>query len=222
MARAGESRMVRVWDVPTRIVHWAMAVLIPFSWWTAEHDQMDRHRLSGYVLLGLLIFRLIWGVAGGTTARFADFVRGPRGVLRYLREGGTPAPLGHNPLGGWSVVAMLLVLAGQIGLGLFAVDEDGIESGPLSYLVDFDTGRALAGIHHKLFWVLVALIALHILAILFYLVVRRRNLVTAMISGRARAEAADGALRPAPLWRFAVAALVAAALAWFVASGLRL
>lgn len=218
----GEGGSVRVWDVPTRIVHWAIAVLIPFSWWTAEHDQMDRHRLSGYVLLGLLVFRLIWGVAGGTTARFGNFVRGPRAVLRYLREGGTAAPLGHNPLGGWSVIAMLLVLAAQIGLGLFAVDEDGIESGPLSYLVSFDTGRALAEIHHKLFWVLVALIALHILAILFYLVVRRRNLVAAMVSGRARAGGAEGALRTAPLWRFGLAASIAAALAWFVASGLRL
>lgn len=221
MARGGESRLVRVWDVPTRIVHWAIAVLIPFSWWTAEHDQMDRHRLSGYVLLGLLLFRLIWGVAGGTTARFGNFVRGPRVILRYLRRGGTAAPLGHNPLGGWSVVAMLAVLAGQIALGLFAVDEDGIESGPLSYLVSFDTGRALAEVHHKLFWVLVALIALHVLAILFYLVVKRRNLVTAMISGRARTEGMEGELRTAPLWRFIGVALIAAALAWFVASGLR-
>jgi cytochrome b len=212
---------VRIWDAPTRIVHWAMALLIPLSWWTASHDQMDRHRLCGYALLGLLLFRRIWGVAGSATARFAGFVRGPVTVYGYAR-GRVAAGIGHNPLGAWSIVAMLAALAAQIGLGLFAVDEDGLESGPLSYLVSFDTGRWAAGLHHKIFWVIVALIALHIGAILFYLVARRRNLVAPMVTGRSREIAAEQAPAMAPWWRALVVILAAALAAWFVSRGLKL
>jgi cytochrome b len=216
-----ERAPVRVWDAPTRLVHWAMALLIPYSWWTATHDQLERHRLSGFILLGLLLFRLIWGAIGSAPSRFASFVRGPGAVLRYWRGQSGPAPLGHNPIGGWSILAMLAVIAAQIGLGLFAVDEDGLESGPLSYLVDFDTARRIAGIHHQLIWAIVALVALHIAAILFYLL-RGRNLTPAMITGRTRAATDAEAPAMAPLWRAVLAAILAAAIAWFVASGLRL
>ncbi|MEA3004704.1 MAG: hypothetical protein QOH81_3492 [Sphingomonadales bacterium] len=216
-----ERAPVRVWDAPTRLVHWAMALLIPYSWWTATHDQLERHRLSGYILLGLLLFRLIWGAIGSAPSRFASFVRGPGVVLRYWRGKSGPAPLGHNPIGGWSILAMLAVIAAQIGLGLFAVDEDGLESGPLSYLVDFDTARWIAGIHHTLLWAIVALVALHIAAILFYLV-RGRNLTPAMITGRTRAAPDADPPVMAPLWRAIVATAIAAAISWFVASGLRI
>jgi cytochrome b len=207
---------VPVWDAPTRIVHWAIALLIPFSWWTATHDQLERHRASGYCLLGLLLFRLIWGFAGSETARFARFVKGPRAILAHLRGMGREA-IGHNPLGALSILAMLAALALQIGLGLFAVDEDGIESGPLSYRVSFDTGRWAAGLHHKIFWGIVALAALHVAAILFYALARRRNLVTPMLTGRAEIEGEPPAM--APWWRAAVVAAVAGGLAWFVAWG---
>ena len=180
----------RLWDLPTRLVHWSFLLLIPYAWWTATHDQLERHRLVGYILLGLILFRLIWGFAGSAPSRFASFVRGPRAVLRYVRGESGPAAPGHNPLGGWNVIAMLLAISAQITLGLFAVDEDGLESGPLSDRLDFDTSRALALIHHKLFWVIVALIALHIGAILVYLL-RGRNLTPAMVTGRTRAEARE-------------------------------
>jgi cytochrome b len=110
----------------------------------------------------------------------------------------------------------------QVGLGLFAVDEDGIESGPLSHLVDFDTGRILAERHHQLFNLLLALIALHIGAILFYALVKRRNLVSAMITGHAPVQETVTPLRFAGWARAAIVALIAAAIAWFVANGLRL
>jgi cytochrome b len=212
-------RKVLVWDLPTRLVHWAMAALIPWSWWTAHSDQLERHRLSGYLLLGLLIFRLIWGFAGSETARFASFVRGPAAIRRYLRGEAVPGA-GHNPLGAVSVLALLAALAGQIGLGLFAVDEDGIESGPLSSLVSFDTARTAAAIHHKAFWVLVALIAVHIAAVLFYLFRKGRNLIVPMITGRASVEA--GEPRFAHWWLATICATFAGAAAWFVASGLKL
>jgi cytochrome b len=220
MSEEPPSVRIRVWDAPTRLVHWAMALLIPYSWWTATHDQLERHRLSGYVLLGLILFRLIWGFAGSAPSRFASFVRGPGAVLRYLRGDSGPARPGHNPIGGWSVVAMLAAIAAQIALGLFAVDEDELEPGPLSDRIGFDTSRALAHIHHKMFWVIVALIALHVAAIIFYRW-RGRKLVAAMITGSMTADAEVEAPAMAPLWRAFVAAGVAAALAWFVASGLR-
>jgi cytochrome b len=198
-----------------------MAVLIPFSWWTATHDQLERHRACGYALLGLLLFRLAWGFAGGAPSRFASFVRGPGTVLHYVRGRMAAAP-GHNPLGGWSVLAMLAALAAQIALGLIAVDEDGLESGPLSYRVSFETGRWAAKLHHKLFWVIVALVVLHLAAILFHALVKRRNLTAAMITGRAALPEAAEPPAMAPWWRAAALALVAGLAAWFVSLGLRL
>jgi cytochrome b len=210
----------RVWDLPTRLVHWLLAALIPFSWWAAHSDHLPWHRLSGYTILGLLTFRLIWGFAGSPTARFAGFLKGPRAVIAYLR-GSAVAAVGHNPLGGWSVAAMLTVLAGQVGLGLFSVDEDALEPGPLSHFVSFDTGRAIAHLHHRLFWVLAGLIVLHLGAIAFY-ALRKQNLVGPMITGEA--EAPPGADVPplAAPWRILPAALAAAAVAWFVAHGLKI
>jgi cytochrome b len=157
---------VRLWDAPTRIFHWSLVVLILVSWLTAG-KQMDVHRLSGYAVLGLVVFRLWWGVAGGSTARFASFLKGPKATLAYVRGMGARKAsdlAGHNPVGAWSVVLMILVLAAQVTLGLFAVDIDGIESGPLSDLVDFDTGRAMAEAHELTFRILQALIVLHLAA----------------------------------------------------------
>jgi len=209
----------RVWDLPVRLVHWVLAALIPFSWWAAKSDHLPWHRLSGYTILGLLVFRLIWGVAGSSTARFGAFLKGPRAVAAYLRGEGAPAA-GHNPLGGWSVAAMLVVLATQVGLGLFSVDEDGLEAGPLAKFVSFDTGRAIAHIHHLVFWALAGLVALHLGAIGVY-AIRGRNLLKPMITGDA--ELAPGAEAPglAAPWRLAAACAAAAALAWFVAHGLK-
>lgn len=210
---------VALWDLPTRLVHWALVLLIPFSWWSAEEHHMDWHRWSGYAVLGLLLFRLIWGVVGSSSARFADFVRGPRAVIAYAR-GRDGKPLGHNPLGGWSVVALLVVLVAQVSLGLFAVDTDGLESGPLSHWVSFDGGRAAAEVHENMFNILVALVALHVAAVLFYLFVRRDNLIAAMLTGVKTVDTAPNrAPTIAPLGRALVVALVAGAIAWWVSRG---
>ncbi len=220
-ARGPQTRVfAKVWDIPTRATHWLIALLIPLSWWAAKSDHLPWHRLSGYTILGLLVFRLIWGFAGSPTAQFRQFLAGPRGIAAYLR-GASPARVGHNPLGGWSVFAMLSVLATQVGLGLFSIDEDSLEPGPLSNFVSFDTGRAIAHLHHRLFWVLVALIALHLTAIAAY-GWRKKNLVRPMITGSAEVE--PGVTPPplAPLWRALPAAFVAAAAAWVVAHGFKL
>jgi cytochrome b len=212
---------VRVWDGATRLFHWLLLALVCFSWGSAEYGKMDLHRQSGSLLLGLVIFRLIWGFIGGSTARFGNFLRSPARVLGYLRsDGNGPRAPGHNPVGGYSVLAMLLLLMVQIGTGLFAVDIDGLESGPLSYLVSFDQGRTAAGIHELSFTLLQIVVAVHILAVLFYLVVRKRNLIAPMITGTdTQIDTTSGALVPASWARLAVAIAISSALAWFTSNG---
>ncbi|NBU29800.1 MAG: Ni/Fe-hydrogenase 1 b-type cytochrome subunit [Caulobacteraceae bacterium] len=191
---------MKVWDLPIRLFHWLLAALIVFSWW-AHEDHLDWHRLSGFAIAGLLVFRLWWGLAGSSTARFSGFLKSPAGVLAYLR--GAAAGLGHNPLGGWSVVAMLATLTLQVGLGLFAIDQDGFESGPLSRFVDFETGRLAAAGHGLVFNLLVGLIVLHLLAIGWY-GVRRKNLVGPMITGRTAPADGGPDLQPAPAWKLLI------------------
>jgi len=217
---------VRIWDSATRLVHWSMVVLVATSWWTAENGELEYHRYSGYALLGLLVFRLYWGFAGSSTARFAEFVRGPRAIWAYLKQ--LPSRVsdhsistpGHNPLGALSVLALLALMIGQVTLGLFAVDVDGIESGPLSHMVSFDTGRTLAELHETLFNVLLFFIGLHIAAVLFYLIYKRDNLIAAMIHGRRRVSHRESAAPSfASLPRLVVGVILAGVVVWVVARG---
>jgi cytochrome b len=211
---------VRVWDLPTRLVHWLLVAGIAISWWTGETGRLEWHRWSGYGLLGLVLFRIYWGFFGSSTARFARFVRGPRTVLAYLRGAWQAVP-GHNPLGALSVVALLALLFTQILLGLFAVDVDGIESGPLSEFVSFAAGRSAADWHGTLFNVLLWLIALHIAAILYYGFAKQQNLAGAMLHGEREFPAAHPALQHASAPRLIAGILLAALLTWLVARAFR-
>jgi cytochrome b len=211
---------VRVWDLPTRLVHWLLVAGIAISWWTGETGRLEWHRWSGYGLTGLVLFRIYWGFFGASTARFGGFVRGPRAVLAYVRGTWETMP-GHNPLGALSVVALLALLATQIVLGLFAVDVDGIESGPLSEFVSFDTGRAAAEWHGALFDILLWLIALHIAAILYYGLVRKQNLAGAMLHGEREFPAAVPAVQHASAVRLVVGIVLAALLTWMVTRAFR-
>jgi len=207
---------IRVWDVPTRLAHWLVVLLVAFSWWTAETARMEWHRWGGYALLGLVIFRIYWGLAGSSTAKFSEFVRGPRAIANYLRGGWAAAP-GHNPLGALSVVTLLALLAAQVVLGLFAVDVDGLESGPLSTYVSFEAGRAAAGWHETTFNVLLGLIALHVVAVGYYVLFRKQALVAAMVHGkRAYPEPQPPSMRSASLLRLLIGVVLAAALTWMV------
>jgi cytochrome b len=207
---------VRVWDVPTRLVHWLIVLLVAASWWTGETGRMDYHRYGGYALLGLVGFRLYWGFFGSSTARFRQFVRGPRVVWTYLRGQWATAP-GHNPIGALSVLALLALLFTQVVLGLFAVDIDGIESGPLSTYVSFETGRRCAGLHHLVFNLLLLVIVVHLVAVLFYLLVKKQNLVGAMFHGK-RSYEVDPAepVRFASARRLIVGIALAAVFTWMV------
>lgn len=200
----------KVWDLPTRLVHWLFVFCVAFSWWSVENKQMEWHVWSGLTLLGLLVFRIYWGFAGPETARFSHFVKGPATVLGYLGKLFKPnyrAAFGHNPLGALSVVALLLALVTQVGLGLFATDTDYLYSGPLNHLVDGDTADDLTDWHEDFFNVLLALIGLHLAAIAFYLVAKRINLIGPMLTGRRRAENVEGpatGIAPVPLWRLLI------------------
>jgi cytochrome b len=214
----------RLWDGPTRLFHWLIVVLVGAAWYTAETGNLEWHRWCGYGVLGLVVFRLYWGVFGAESARFSSFVKGPGATLAYMGTLGSRKPSharGHNPLGAWSVVAILVLLAAEVGFGLFAVDVDGIESGPLSNFVDFDTGRLLAKLHHWTFTGLQILVVLHVAAVIFYLAYKRENLIGAMITGR-RNFPIDPKLRFAPWWTLILGVVIAAAVAWFVAKGLKI
>jgi cytochrome b len=199
-------RQIRIWDLPTRLFHWGVVVLIGLAWWSVSTHQLGLHRLFGAAIAGLLVFRLWWGLFGGSTARFSHFLRGPRAVAGYARGlfgHAEPSP-GHNPMGGWSVALLLLLMAAIVGAGLFAGDVDGLESGPLAGLVDYDTGRLAAHWHDLLFDGLKVLVGVHLLAIGFYAVIKRENLVRAMIDGRKPVADSDAELRPARLWALLV------------------
>lgn len=213
-----------VWDVPTRLFHWSLVILIVVAWLTAE-KQMTIHRGAGYAVLGLLAFRVWWGLAGGSTARFSDFVRGPGAVSAYLkasREGTEGEHAGHNPLGALSVLALLGVVAVQVILGLFAIDEDGFEGGPLSDRIDFDLARQIAEWHELAFRVLQGLVVLHLAAIVFYAVRKRQDLVRPMITGFRRFKGPVQGLVRAPLWSLVVGVLVALAVGFAASRGFRL
>lgn len=211
---------VRVWDAPVRLIHWSMVALVAFSWWTAENNNLEWHRYSGYALLGLLVFRVYWGFFGSETARFANFVKGPRAVWSYVRGASGDARPGHNPLGALSVILLLLLLIAQVTLGLFAVDVDGIESGPLSHLVSFDTGRACAEVHETLFNVLLAVIGLHIVAVLYYLLFRRQNLIATMIHGGRDIPAGTANSLARLSWpKLLIGLILASIVVWYISRG---
>jgi cytochrome b len=213
---------VKLWDLPVRLVHWSFVALLPGLWWTAENGQMETHIQLGMVMLILVVFRILWGLFGSSTARFASFVRGPIAVGRYLRglfgKEGQPI-VGHNPLGALSVVALLLLLGAQTLLGLFASDTDGLYYGPLNSLVGYDAAETLTDWHHLGFNVIVAVVILHVLAIAFYLTVKRDNLVTPMITGRKRYAGPVTHPRIAPIWRAALCLFVAWAIGGWIWSG---
>ena len=216
--RSDDGQQVAVWDLPTRLFHWSIVVLIGFSWWSSENAFEPWHFWSGFALLFLLLFRLLWGLVGSSTARFASFVRGPVQVFRYLRTGHWPLA-GHSPLGALSVVALLLSMAVQVATGLIQIDTDDFVEGPLSSLVSFETAEAAHDVHELNFNLLLALIALHVVAIFYYRFVAGKKLVGPMITGRARLDPGVEPMRGAPPSRAVLCALAAAAITGWIVAG---
>ena len=192
----GQTIQVLVWDLPIRLFHWLLVICVILSFVSGNigGNAMEYHMLGGYAILALLIFRFTWGFVGSRTARFSSFVKGPATVFSYARMLLKKRPetifLGHNPLGGWSIVAMLLVLFMQVVTGLFANDDILVE-GPLYGWVSKETSDLLTLIHLINRYLLVALIAIHILAVFFYYFFKRENLIQPMITGRKCGHATD-------------------------------
>jgi cytochrome b len=174
----------RIWDLPTRLFHGLLALAVTGVLVTGWTGVMDWHFRLGYAVLALLLFRFAWGFVGGRWSRFAAFVHGPRSVVAYLRGQAHPDHLiGHSPLGALSVFAMLAVLVLQVATGLVA-DDAITYAGPLAHTVSGAVGGVATGWHAEWGkWVVVALIALHLAAVLYYAVVRRHRLVVPMITG---------------------------------------
>ena len=208
-----------VWDLPTRLFHWVLAALIGFSWWSAEEEKLDWHMWSGYAVMTLIIFRLLWGLVGSSTARFANFVRGPSAVLAYLRDSNGWRAIGHSPIGALSVVALLGLTILQVATGLFNADDDGLVEGPLAPLVSFDVADAAHDLHELVFNVLLVFIAIHVAAILFYRLVQGKKLLAAMISGRAALDPGVEPMRPGRGWVAIVCLLVALAITRWIIGG---
>jgi len=178
----------RVWDLPTRLFHWTLALTVVGSVVSAKvgGNAMVWHFRLGFFVLALIAFRLLWGVLGGRWSRFASFIYAPGTVLRYLR-GQTRADehldVGHTPLGSFSVLALLGLLALQVATGLVADDEIA-NIGPLNRFVSSATASQATGWHKEYgSWILITLVVLHVVAVLFYLLKKRHNLIRPMLSG---------------------------------------
>jgi cytochrome b len=179
---------VRIWDLPTRAFHWLLAACVIGSILSAKigGNAMVWHFRLGYLVLTLILFRLLWGVVGGRWSRFASFLYAPATTLRYLCGQSRPGEhldVGHNPLGAFSVFGLLMVLAAQVGSGLFAED-DVSNIGPLNKFVSGATAELLTHWHKRYGqWLIIGLVLLHVAAILYYLLRKKQNLVRPMLTG---------------------------------------
>ena len=185
---SSRATMIRVWDAPTRLFHWAIVLLLVTSWVTQHENWMGLHLLSGYSILTLLLFRLTWGFIGSDTARFSQFLRSPFAALRhlaYLHRREPDTEIGHNAAGGWMVLLLLGLLAVQVATGLCAND-DGNTQGPLADSVGKDWSDYLSHIHAVNLLNIEIAVAVHVTAVLLYAALKRQNLLRPMITGRKR------------------------------------
>jgi cytochrome b len=212
---------LRVWDLPVRLMHWGLVIALGVCWWSGVSNELQYHLYSGYAALWIILMRVYWGLVGSDTARFVNFVRGPGKVLEYarklhLREASHSH--GHNPLGAISVVLLLGLTLVVVCLGLFAVDVDGLYSGPMSVYVTFKEGRHLARLHYRWFTYLEWLVVLHLVAVGFYLAYKRENLIRAMITGKRRGVAGGPQMQHVSWWRFLLGAVIVSIIVYGVST----
>lgn len=211
----------RVWDLPIRLFHWLLVASIAFAYISGQlgGNLIDWHARAGFLIVGLVVFRLVWGVVGTPTARFATFVRGPAAIAAYLR--GEWRGIGHNPLGALSVLGLLALVGAQAATGLFTNDDIAFQ-GPFADWVGKELSDRFHGWHALLQNGLLALIGVHVAAIVFYARVKKENLVKPMITGWAEAPATTtpASRRGGGVVAFVVSALIAGAATWAAAGGL--
>ena len=213
---------VRVWDFPTRVFHWALVLCIVGLFITANvgGNAMVWHFRIGLLVLALLLFRLVWGLVGGRWSRFAAFIFSPRNIINYLRGNGKPEhSVGHTPTGAGSVFALLAILLAQVGSGLASDDEIAF-AGPLTRFVSSATVNLATNYHKNIGkWIILALVVLHITAIVFYLW-RKQNLIKPMLHGDKQLAKAVPASRDDTTSRMTALAIfgICVAFAWWVSS----
>lgn len=213
------SKRIRLWDLPTRLFHWLLVLAIAAAVLTGKigGDLIEWHARSGLFILGLVVFRLVWGFIGSPTARFANFIRGPRAIKAYLR--GEWQGVGHNPLGALSVLALLAFVAAQVGSGLFANDDITFQ-GPLAGLIGKEASDRARALHSLVFYGLLGIVALHLAAIAFYTRIKRENLLKPMLTGwKAHAHGAEESVPAAAVGRGPLGRLLALVIAALIASG---
>ncbi len=208
---------IRVWDLPTRLFHWALVLIVFLAWFTGDvlESSMELHQWLGIAMVGLIGFRLTWGLVGSRYARFSQFVAKPAQVKAYLK--GDWKGVGHNPLGGWSVVVMLLLLTAMVLTGLFA-NNDADFTAPLAFMVTSDVSSFLTRVHHLVFKLLFVVIGLHILAVFAYKWILGKDLIQPMIDGHKKAESETDESATGGGWLALILALSVAALAMCGAS----
>ena len=213
------SYRVRVWDLPTRLFHWLLVIFVVSLVATGYAGAMEWHARAGYAVLALLLFRIVWGFMGGRWSRFASFLYSPGSVAAYLRGSAHPDHLvGHNPLGAGSVFAMLLVLLAQVATGLVGDDEIAF-TGPLNRFVSTAKGLAATWYHRQVGqWLLIALVVLHVAAILYYAKKKRQVLVRPMLVGDKELDAPAASARDDGVSRLVALAVMAAcsAVVWWL------
>lgn len=217
------SHTVRIWDLPTRLFHWVLAASVIGLVVTAKvgGNWMEWHFRLGHLVLALLVFRILWGLIGGRWSRFASFVYSPARVWRYVRGNGSASDsVGHSPLGALSVFGLLGVLAAQVATGLLSDDEIAF-AGPLTRFVsNAVVGQATT--YHKEIgqYLVIGLVVLHLLAIAFYVVVKRQRLIKPMVQGDKSLDGPAVASRDDAVSRAGAAVVLAGsvALAWWVSS----
>ncbi|MEK7989830.1 MAG: cytochrome b/b6 domain-containing protein, partial [Thiotrichaceae bacterium] len=179
---------VFVWDIPIRVFHWSIVLLIGLQWWSSYHfdDYAWLHQIGGYGILILVLFRILWGFFGSYHSRFEDFIYPTYRILHYasvMIQLKPPAYVGHNPLGGLSIILLLLCLLIQVVTGLFVFNENIAIQGVLSNWISVELSQKILLIHKVNFDILLILGAIHVLAVFFYLIVKRENLVKPMFLG---------------------------------------
>lgn len=205
-----------VWDLPLRIFHWSLVLLVAASWATAELGLMGLHHYAGYAMATLVLFRLAWGVAGTRYARFAHFVAGPRRVAGHLRDwarASVPPSAGHTPAGGWMIFLLLAVLAAQVATGMVN-SHDGLDAGPWYWAAAPGVREFGHAWHPRLFDLLLVLAALHVLAVLLYRLRPGIDLIGPMFTGRKHT--AEPAIPGSRLPRAIVLLLASAATVWLI------
>jgi len=216
--------VTRIWDLPTRLFHWVLVLLVVFSVVSAQigGNWLDWHMRSGYCILALVLFRIMWGFAGSHHARFANFIRPPGAVLWYLRalrSGSAPPQAGHNPLGALSVVSLVVALVLQVSTGLFANDDSTSTEGPLAKFVSNATSNLFTFVHNIDQYVIYTLVALHLAAIAYYYFAKRENLILPMLTGDKPGSGLVAASDDAKLRvRAAILLAIAAAVAGYIAT----